>query len=132
VLPDEADLKNVRRVVICSGKVYYDLLEARERLGINNIALTRLEQFYPFPEKSLGGDLGRYPDAEVVWCQEEPENQGGWLFVDRRIEGVLKAIGHKSKRPEYIGRPAAAAPATGSYKTHAREQEALIDQALTL
>jgi 2-oxoglutarate dehydrogenase E1 component len=132
VLSDETKLKDVKRVVMCSGKVYYDLLEAREKLGIKNVALTRLEQFYPFPEKSLGEDLKQYPHAEVVWCQEEPENQGAWLFVDRRIEKVLKAIKHKSQRPEYVGRTEAAAPATGSGKAHVQEQETLINKALTL
>lgn len=132
VISDEARLKNVKRVVVCSGKVYYDLAEAREKLGLANIALTRLEQFYPFPEKELGDDLKQYPDAEVVWCQEEPENQGAWAFVDRRIEAALKAIRHKSPRPVYIGRKDAAATATGSHKEHHKEQEALIHQALTL
>ena len=132
VLSDEAGLKGVRRVLVCSGKLYYDLLEAREARGIGNIALTRLEQFYPFPATPLAADLRRYPDAEVIWCQEEPENQGGWQFVDRRIENVLKSLGHKSQRPGYIGRPEAAAPATGAHKTHLQEQETLINQALTL
>ncbi|MEZ0261529.1 MAG: 2-oxoglutarate dehydrogenase E1 component [Alphaproteobacteria bacterium] len=124
--------KDIKRVVICSGKVYYDLFEAREKKGIKNIALVRLEQFYPFPEKPLADELRKYPNAEIIWCQEEPENQGGWLFLDRRIEGVLKSIKHKAGRPSYVGRPAAAAPATGSLKTHNKEQEALINGALTL
>jgi 2-oxoglutarate dehydrogenase E1 component len=132
ILPDTAKLKDVKRIVICSGKVYYDLLEAREKGNITNVALVRMEQFYPFPEKKLAENLKQYPDADVVWCQEEPENQGAWLFVDRRIENVLKAIKHKSQRPRYVGRVAAAAPATGSYKTHNQEQEMLVRQALTL
>jgi 2-oxoglutarate dehydrogenase E1 component len=135
VLPDGAPLaaKDVKRVVICGGKVYYDLLEAREKRGVKNVALVRLEQFYPFPSDALEAELAQYKDAtSVVWCQEEPENQGGWNFVDRRIEGVLKNLGHKAGRPVYAGRPAAAAPATGSLKTHNKEQEALLDQALTI
>jgi len=125
--------KDVKRVVICSGKVYYDLVEAREKAGIKNIAFLRLEQFYPFPDKVLGEELAKFPNAEsVIWCQEEPENQGGWSFVDRRIEGVLKAIKCKAQRPVYAGRPAAAAPATGSLKTHNKEQEALLKEALTI
>lgn len=132
VLPDDKQLKKVKRVVLCSGKVYYDLLEAREKEKIDNVALVRLEQFYPFPARSLGVQLNLYPDAEVIWCQEEPENQGAWHFLDRRIEGVLKDINHKSQRPVYVGREAAAAPATGSHKQHVKEQETLIKQALTL
>jgi len=132
VLPDTTKLGEVKRVLICSGKIYYDLYEAREKGQINNIALVRLEQFYPFPEKPLADALKPYPNAEIVWCQEEPENQGAWNFVDRRIENVLRSIKHKSQRPNYIGRPEAAAPATGTLKTHVHEQETLIKHALTL
>ena len=127
-----APAKEIKRLVICSGKVFYDLVEAREKAGIKNVAFLRLEQFYPFPDKSLGEELAKYPNAEIIWCQEEPENQGAWFFVDRRIENVLKTIKHKSSRPVYIGRPAAAAPATGSLKTHNIEQEKLIKEALTV
>ena len=123
-------VKNAKRAVICSGKVYYDLLEAREREGMKDVAIIRLEQFYPFPEKELGEALAAHGSAKVVWCQEEPENQGGWHFVDRRIESMLASIRHKSSRPEYVGREGAAAPATGSNKTHAKEQEALVEKAL--
>lgn len=133
VLPDTMNLsKKVKRAIICSGKVYYDLYEAREKGNIMDIALIRLEQFYPFPAKPLATELAKYPDADVVWCQEEPENQGAWQFVDRRIEGVLRDIKHKASRPLYIGRPAAAAPATGSLKEHNREQAKLINEALML
>jgi 2-oxoglutarate dehydrogenase E1 component len=133
VLPEQQQIdKDVKRVVLCSGKVYYDLLEAREKRGIKNIALVRIEQFYPFPEKPLSDQLAKYPNAEVIWCQEEPENQGAWLYLDRRIEGVLKSLKHKAGRPSYVGRPDAAAPATGSLKTHNKEQEALLNAALTL
>lgn len=124
--------KSVKRVVICSGKVYYDLFEAREKNAIKDVALVRLEQFYPFPEKSLAEEIAKYPNAEVVWCQEEPENQGAWTFVDRRIEGALKSIKHKAGRPVYVGRPGAAAPATGSLKTHNKEQELLVTTALSV
>jgi 2-oxoglutarate dehydrogenase E1 component len=125
--------KDIRRVVLCSGKVYYDLLEAREKKGVKDVVFVRLEQFYPFPDDALGEELKKYPNADsVIWCQEEPENQGAWTFVDRRIEGVLKAIKHKAQRPAYVGRPAAAAPATGSLKTHNKEQDALLTAALTI
>jgi 2-oxoglutarate dehydrogenase E1 component len=121
----------VKRVVLCSGKVYYDLLAERRDRGIRDVALLRLEQLYPFPEKTLAFALKPYMKAQsVVWCQEEPENMGGWNFVDRRIERVLTALKHKAKRPEYIGRVAAASPATGRAKVHAAEQAALVTEAL--
>lgn len=125
-----APAKDIKRVVICSGKVYYDLLDAREKAGIKNVAFLRLEQFYPFPEKVLAEELAKYPNADVVWCQEEPENQGAWNFVDRRIEASLKLAKHKAGRPVYVGRPAAAAPATGYLKVHNKEQEMLVNAAL--
>lgn len=132
VLPDTSvtDDKAVRRVVLCSGKVYYDLLQARDAAGIKDIALVRVEQFYPFPHNALVTHLSKYPQAEVVWCQEEPENMGAWTFLDRRIEGVLSELGGASKRPRYVGRPAAASPATGSLARHNQEQEKLVGEAL--
>jgi len=133
VIGETAELaKKVKRVVLCSGKVYYDLLDAREKRGIKDIAIVRVEQFYPFPDKPLADELKKYPDAEIVWCQEEPENQGAWSFLDRRIEGVLKDLKHKAGRPQYAGRRAAAAPATGSLKVHNAEQEMLLNEALTI
>jgi 2-oxoglutarate dehydrogenase E1 component len=122
----------VKRVVICSGKVYYDLLQERRDQGITDVAIFRLEQLYPFPEKTLAFALKAYSKAQIVWCQEEPENMGGWSFVDRRIERVLTALKHKAKRPAYVGRTAAASPATGLAKVHAAEQAALVKQALTV
>jgi 2-oxoglutarate dehydrogenase E1 component len=122
----------VNRVVMCSGKVYYDLLEERRKRDIKDIALVRLEQFYPFPEKNIKTALEPYKNAELVWCQEEPENNGGWTFVDRRLEAVLTSLDGKAKRPVYIGRKAAASPATGLAKVHAAEQAALVDEALTV
>jgi 2-oxoglutarate dehydrogenase E1 component len=121
----------VKRVVLCTGKVYYDLLQARRDRNITDVAIVRVEQLYPFPVISLPKVLGEYPNAEIVWCQEEPENMGAWNFVDRKIEGVLKAMG-TSKRPSYVGRPDAASPATGLAKVHAAEQAALVHEALTL
>ena len=123
--PDQA-----RRVVLCSGKVYYDLLTERREKGIGDVAILRLEQIYPFPEKTLTRELAPYRNAELVWCQEEPENAGAWHFVDRRLEKVLTDIGGKAQRPRYVGRVAAASPATGSARAHAAEQAALIAAAL--
>lgn len=124
--------KDVKRVVLCSGKVYYDLFEEREKRGVKNIALVRVEQLYPFPAKALAAILAEYPNAEIIWCQEEPKNQGYWFFVDPLIEEVLNKTGHKVKRPKYVGRLAAAAPATGYMKRHAEEQAKLVAEALTL
>jgi 2-oxoglutarate dehydrogenase E1 component len=133
VLPEAMGLAadvEVKRVLLCSGKVYYDLLAEREKREIKDIAIIRLEQLYPFPGKTLGAELERYPNAEVLWVQEEPANQGAWLFVDRQIEQVLSNITIKAHRPRYVGRPAAAAPATGLSKRHLKEQAALVDAAL--
>ena len=133
VMADDEPLaaKEVRRVVLCSGKVYYDLLAERRDKNLASVALLRLEQFYPFPEQQLADALRPYGDAEVVWCQEEPENMGGWQFVDRRIEAVLRGLG-LACRPRYVGRVAAASPATGLARTHAAEQSALVREALGL
>ena len=124
--------EKVRRVVISSGKVYYDLLAGRRDAGLNDVALIRLEQIYPFPEMTLPKVLAPYRNAEVVWCQEEPANMGAWTFVDRRIEAVLTKLDGAAKRPSYIGRDDAASPATGSAKVHAQQQAALVQDALGL
>jgi 2-oxoglutarate dehydrogenase E1 component len=122
--------KKIRRVVIASGKVVYDLLAAREEAKITDVAIVRLEQFYPFPDKMLGAELARYPKADVIWCQEEPQNMGAWMFLDRRIEKVLGDIKHGSVRPVYAGRPESASTATGSLKRHNTEQAELVTKAL--
>ncbi len=120
----------VRRVVLCSGKVYYDLLADRREKQIKDVAILRLEQLYPFPEKTLARELTPYCNAELVWCQEEPENMGAWNYLDRRLEKVLTAIDGAAKRPRYAGRDAAASPATGSARKHGAEQAALVEAAL--
>ncbi len=122
----------IRQVVICSGKVYYDLLEERDARGITDVYLLRLEQFYPFPALSLTKELSRFKDARVVWCQEEPKNQGGWTFVEPNLEWVQGRIGSKHTRPVYVGRPAAASPATGLARLHKEQQAAIVDEALTV
>ncbi len=124
--------ETVRRVVMCSGKVYYDLLQARREAGVNDVAIVRLEQIYPFPEITLPKVLGPYKNAELIWCQEEPANMGSWTFVDRRLEKVLVALGGKATRPRYVGREDAASPATGLAKVHAQQQAALVRDALGL
>ncbi len=121
----------IRRVVLCTGKVYYDLFAERERRGIDDIYLMRIEQLYPFPHRLLVSELSRFAEgAEFVWCQEEPWNMGAWNFVEYHLEWVLTTIGARQKRPAYVGRPAAAAPATGYYKKHLKEQQRILDQAL--
>ncbi len=122
----------IKRVVMCSGKVYFDLLEERDKRGINDIYLMRYEQFYPFPAQSSVKELERFKHAEMVWCQEEPKNQGAWSFIEPNIEWVLTRIDAKHKRPDYVGRAAAASPATGLASQHKAQQEALIDDALTI
>ncbi|MBE1285800.1 MAG: 2-oxoglutarate dehydrogenase E1 component [Rhodobacteraceae bacterium] len=122
----------IKRVVICSGKVYYDLLEERDARGINDVYLLRLEQFYPFPAISMVKELERFKDAEVVWCQEEPKNQGAWTFIEPNIEWVLTRIGAKHSRPRYVGRATSASPATGLASQHKAQQEALVNEALSI
>jgi len=126
--PDE----EISRVVICSGKVYYDLLATRDEHGLDDIYLLRLEQFYPFPALSMTRELARFTNADVVWCQEEPKNQGGWTFVEPNLEWVLGRIGAKVGRPLYAGRAASASPATGLASQHKAQQEALVNAALRL
>ena len=128
-LKPDADIK---RVVICSGKVYFDLLAERDKRGDDGTYLLRLEQFYPFPALSLIKELERFKNATVVWCQEEPKNQGGWSFVEPNIEWVLTKISARMSRPLYAGRTASASPATGLASRHKFEQEALINDALTM
>ena len=123
---------DIKRVVMCSGKVYYDLLEERDARGINDIYLMRVEQFYPFPALSLVKELERFGNADFVWCQEEPKNQGGWSFMEPNIEWVLTRIGAQHTRPTYAGRAAAASPATGLASAHKAQQAALVNDALTL
>ncbi len=120
----------ITRVVICSGKVYYDLLQERDKRGLENVYILRLEQFYPFPAHSMVTELSRFKDAEVIWCQEEPKNQGAWTFVEPNIEWALSKIDAKHGRPRYAGRAASASPATGLASRHKAEQEALVHDAL--
>jgi len=120
----------IRRVVLCSGKVYYDLLEEREKRGIDDVYLLRIEQLYPFPAKALITELSRFRNAEMVWCQEEPKNMGAWSFIDPYLEWVLAHIDAKHQRVRYTGRPAAASPATGLMSKHLAQLAALLEDAL--
>lgn len=132
VLGDPATPKNARRIVICSGKVYYDLLAAREEQKLEGIALIRLEQLYPYPHQPLADVLAQHPNAsDVIWCQEEPRNSGAWRFIDRRIEYTLRDLNHSVSRLRYVGRDASASPATGNASMHKEQQETLVAAALT-
>ena len=122
----------IKRVVMCSGKVYYDLLEERNARGLDDIYLMRFEQFYPFPAISAMKELQRFENAEMIWCQEEPKNQGGWSFMEPNLEWVLERMKAKHNRLRYVGRSASASPATGLAAQHKFQQAALIDEALTI
>ncbi|MDE2065922.1 MAG: 2-oxoglutarate dehydrogenase E1 component [Bradyrhizobium sp.] len=126
LVPDE----KIRRIVLCSGKVYYDIYDEREKRGIDDVYIMRVEQLYPVPLKALVQELGRFKNAEVVWCQEEPRNMGAWHFVEPYLEWVLNQINAPTKRPRYAGRAAAAATATGLMSKHLAQLKALLDEAL--
>jgi 2-oxoglutarate dehydrogenase E1 component len=131
-LIDDAEISNreaVKRIVLCSGKVYYDLADSRRKSEDRSVAIVRLEQLYPFPLQSIREMLASYANAnELVWAQEEPQNMGGWTFVQERLENLLS----NCQRPRYVGRSASASPATGSYSIHQREQSELVTEALKI
>ncbi|MDX1640363.1 MAG: 2-oxoglutarate dehydrogenase E1 component, partial [Balneolaceae bacterium] len=130
-IPDQEveDKKSVDRVIICSGKVYYDLYKAREENEKSNIAIGRLEQFYPFPDEDIEHFLEEYKHVdEIIWCQEEPKNMGAWTFIFPRLQSLLQ----KNQTITYTGRQAAASTAAGQKKIHDAEQEKLVSEALNL
>jgi 2-oxoglutarate dehydrogenase E1 component len=125
---DDLDPNEVEHVVVCSGKVYYELLEARRARGVGNVAIIRIEQLYPFPREIFDAIIDQYTQVDrIIWCQEEPQNQGAWDQIKHRFHTLLD----KGKHLYYVGRPAAAAPAVGYYPIHVQQQETLIDEALT-
>jgi 2-oxoglutarate dehydrogenase E1 component len=131
--PDSPADEKIKRVVLCSGKVAYDLIEKRDAEGIDDITIIRIEQLYPFPGDPLGLRLSRMKNLkEVIWCQEEPKNNGAWFFVESQIEKSLELGGHFGMRPFYVGRDASASPATGLAKRHAEQQATLVNEALGL
>jgi 2-oxoglutarate dehydrogenase E1 component len=135
-LLDERDTQvrhgKVKRIVLCSGKVYYDLAAARDAAKAWDIEILRVEQLYPFPIKAVKEILSKTPKASVVWCQEEPKNMGGWTFVRDYIEDIMAETGMQQQRLVYAGRDAAASPATGTLSRHNREQNHLVAAALDL
>jgi len=128
LVPDD----QMKRVVLCSGKVYYDLLEERDARGLDDVYIMRVEQFYPFPALAMTKELERFKQAHIVWCQEEPKNQGAWNFIEPNIEWVLTRLQARHTRPSYAGRPASASPATGLSSQHKAQQAALVNDALTI
>ena len=123
---------DIRRVVMCSGKVYYDLYEAREAAGIDDVYIMRVEQLYPFPAKAVTEELKRFANAEVIWCQEEPKNMGAWTFIEPNLEWAMEHAGNPDPRPGYVGRSASASTATGLLSKHNSQQKALVEAALTI
>jgi 2-oxoglutarate dehydrogenase E1 component len=117
-------------VILCSGKVYYDLYEEREKRGVDDVYILRVEQIYPFPTKALAHELARFKQAEVAWCQEEPRNMGAWRFAEPYIEWALKQNNAKHRHARYAGRPVAAATATGLMSKHLIELKTFMDEAL--
>jgi 2-oxoglutarate dehydrogenase E1 component len=135
ILSDKTEIADdkVRRLVLCSGKVAFDLMEKRDDEGIDDVSIVRLEQLYPFPGEPLAVRLKRMKNLkDVVWCQEEPKNNGAWFFVESQIEQALTEAGHDGMRPKYAGREVAASPATGLASRHQVQQEALVTIALGL
>jgi 2-oxoglutarate dehydrogenase E1 component len=127
LVPDE----QIKRVVLCTGKVYFDLMDEREKRDEGRVQLIRIEQLYPFPEAALAQELRRFPNADIVWCQEEPKNQGAWHFIEQRIEDTLGHLG-SDKRPRYAGRPEYASTAAGLMSQHSAELKAFLNEALSL
>jgi 2-oxoglutarate dehydrogenase E1 component len=121
----------IRRVVLCSGKVYFDLLAERNARGLDDVYLLRIEQLYPMPTQSLRAELARFAGAEMVWCQEEPKNMGAWSYIEPNLEWVLTQIGATHTRPRFVGRAASASPATGLASKHKAQQDALVNEALS-
>ena len=119
----------VNRVILCSGKVYFDIVEQRAKSGRDDVYILRLEQFYPWPLKSLTNELKRFKNAELVWCQEEPKNMGGWQFVDPWLELTLERMKINAKRARYVGRPASASTAAGLMSRHQKELETFLTEA---
>ena len=120
---ENQNIDEISRVIICSGKIYFDLIEEREKTKSKNVYIIRLEQLYPFPYEPLTLELKKFKKVEVVWCQEEPKNMGPWGFVSSRINNLLKKIQDNNQKLYFIGRRASAVPATGSYERHLSNQK---------
>ena len=141
VLEDEAYLKEnklitltndkkIKKVVICSGKIYYDLIDAREKAMNNKVVFVRIEQLYPFPAKTLANVLKRYSKAKFIWCQEEPKNMGAWNTVRNYIDRTLEMINFKDINVKYVGRKASSSTATGNANKHLAQQKEILEKIL--
>ena len=122
--------KKIKKIVMCSGKIYYDLLEAREKFKNSDVVFIRIEQLYPFPAKTLATMLKRYKNAEFIWCQEEPKNMGAWNTVRNFIDRTLEMINLKDIHVKYIGRKAASSTATGNANKHLAQQKEILEKIL--
>ena len=122
----------IKRIIACSGKVYYDLLQERDAHNLTDTYLLRVEQLYPVPALALTKELGRFKNADLIWCQEEPKNQGAWSFIEPNLEQILDRLKVKAKRANFVGRPPSASPATGLASQHKEQQEKLVFEALNL
>ena len=141
ILEDHAYLENsklvklkkdnkIKKVVMCSGKIYFDLIEAREKVKNDRVVFLRIEQLYPFPVKQLGKQLKRYDNAKFYWCQEEPMNMGAWNTARHYIDRTLEIIRVKGENVRYVGRNAAASPATGNLNKHLAEQKEILEKVI--
>ena len=130
ICSDVQSTEGVRRVLLCSGKIFFELAASIRDQERADVAVVRIEQLYPFPESALCQELSQYPHADIVWCQEEPENMGAWSFVDRKIEKILKQLGNASEWPRCFSRPANASTAIGTHHEHDADQRQLIDRAI--
>ena len=131
IIPEQGDIdaNKARRIVLCSGKVYFDLVEARKLHKMTDVAILRIEQIYPFPQQEFDRLIASYPTAtDIVWCQEEPQNQGAWYQLRHRLQNPLS----DSQQLYYAGRVESAAPASGIFKLHLQQQQALVEAALDI
>ena len=124
--------KNITKVIMCSGKIYFDLIEAREKMKNDEVFFIRIEQLYPFPAKTLAKELKRFKKgARFFWCQEEPQNMGAWNSAQNYIQWSLDYIRAENRKVNYIGRKPAASPATGYLKKHLAQQKEIIEKVLS-
>ena len=130
LIPDPCKSNGAKRVILCSGRVYYDLDAARRERNVADVALIRIEELYPFPGRALSEAMKVHNCAELTWCQEEPQNMGAWGFVERRIVNVLNELDRRNVSVRYVGRPANSSPAPGFKGHYERQQRHLIEAAL--
>ncbi|MNK65442.1 2-oxoglutarate dehydrogenase E1 component [compost metagenome] len=128
VIPETRPAAGITQVVLTSGKLYFELVDARENAGLSNVAIIRVEQLYPFPEDEIRAELAKYPNAQVIWAQEEPQNNGAWLWIRDSLQACLA----EGQKLDYSSRPRSSSPAVGYAAKHAKQQEDVINKALGL